>query len=194
MGEERVTVSLAIRQAEPYDAPNEVVRRLQPTYFELVNPAPPVCAKHGEPEIERRFAPILSSDFDPVQNDDFRLHPEGSRGGRKRKDGAKKSILRAEWAVCPQCVSASDRLRKRARVCWAIIVFLLAFFFLSIALPEPLGLVGGFGVFAAIFVALGGVSFRQRSTYFMRGYLSTDGTQVLIPNAHPNFARFVEGR
>lgn len=189
MGDERVTVSLAIRQAAPFEAPNEIVRKLQPTLFELVDPAPPVCAKHVEPEVERRVAPILSSDFDPVQNDDFRLHPEGSRGGRRRNDGAKKSVLRAEWAMCPQCVSASDRLRKRARVCWVIVAFLLAFFFLTIVLPEPLGLVGGLGVIAAIFVALGGMSFRQRSTFFMRGYLSKDGTEVLIPNAHKNFAR-----
>ncbi len=194
MGEQLVTVSLAIRQAEPYDAPNGIVQKLQPTFFELVKPAPPVCAKHGEPEVERRVALILSSDFDPVQNDDWRLHPEGSRGGRKRKDGAKKSILRAEWAVCPQCVRASDRLRKRARVCFVIVGFFLALLLLAIAMPEKLGLIGGLGVFVALFVALGGMSFRQRATYFMRGYLSTDGTQVLIPNAHPNFARLADRR
>ncbi|KAF0959634.1 hypothetical protein MLGJGCBP_07229 [Rhodococcus sp. T7] len=146
--------------------------------LELERPVPQVCARHGEPEVDRRETTLLSSKrSQPLADWDV-----GSAG---------RYTLSVEWPMCAHCIDRQRRWSKAALA--TLMVFVVAVVFLLIAAQsaERNEAVLSLTFFAAFGLLFGAAKLNQRATQFTGATLKVDGTAVLVAQAHLEFARQV---
>ena len=144
--------------------------------LQLERPVPHVCARHGEPEVDRRETTLLSSK-QPLADRDVA--------------SAGRYTVSVEWPVCAQCIDRQRRWRKAALA--ILVVFVVAVVFLLIAAQsaEKNEAVLSLTFFAACGLLFGAAKLNQHATRFTGATLKADGTAVVVTQAHPEFARRV---
>lgn len=145
-------------------------------------PLPTVCSRHGDPEVER-----------------VRMIVSSQRSGEQDETGRVESaysvrVAAVDWPVCGRCTS----LRRRLQFVAAALCTLFAGVFLALVFSAMQGPTWGHGiallaVFVALFVPLYVV---LRLLEHRRGSvgvsLSEDGSEIVVAEAHPDFARAVD--
>lgn len=191
--DQRVTVRLATKLREVPEGIDAWLANGEPTPLLLVHEAPNVCVQHGEAEIVRKPCPVLSKDLDPANRLKWsKIFAPVYRLYEPLGDAITPCVLRAYWPVCSRCVVVAGRRRLAARVAWFVVAALVLTIIVSIFIGGLMAMVGTTAAFCmglAIIIALKAA---HRSRYFIRATLTPSGSAVVIPNAHPNFARLVE--
>ncbi|MEE2031331.1 hypothetical protein [Rhodococcus chondri] len=183
-GPQRVEVRLAVETAHG-TAANSRNGALRP-----VEPVPPVCARHGEPEVERARVTI-SSDQSPDTS-------SGAAGGASRLGSALEAaytvqVAAVEWPVCGRCVDIRIRWQIAAAATCTVLgaVFLALVFALVQGAPKiyGVGLLTVFGLsFLPIYMALRLLEPRRAA---LGVAVTEDGTEIVVSQAHPDFAAAV---
>ncbi|NME77875.1 hypothetical protein [Rhodococcus sp. 105337] len=150
-----------------------------------VEPVPPICARHGEPEVDRVRVTVSS--------DVVRPQEKAGRIGSALEAAYTVQVAAVEWPTCARCVSVRVRWQiAAAATCTVLgIVFLALVFALVQGAPKVYGfaLLSVFGLsFLPIYVALRVIEPRRAAL----GVTIADcGSELVVSQAHPEFARAV---
>lgn len=182
---ERVEVRVAVENADKavFGSVSNGEASLRP-----VEPVPPVCSRHGDPEVERVRVTISAKSV-----------PDDGGAGRLGSALAaayRVQVAAVDWPVCARCVSTRIRWQIAAAVtCTA---FALAFLALTFAVIQGAPRAYGIAllvVFAASFVpmylALRMLEHRRTAVGVS---VSDDGTELVVDDAHPTFAAAVSSQ
>ena len=153
----------------------------------LVEPIPPICPRHGEPETGRARVTVSTA--------------EAPRGRSRRFGSALEAayavqVAAIDWPECARCVSVRTRWQLAAAATCTVlgVVFVALVIALLRGAPMIYGLVllGVFGLsFLPIYLAVRIVEPRRAA---LGVAVSEDGSELVISNAHPAFARAVTAR
>ncbi|NLU61609.1 hypothetical protein HCA61_04940 [Rhodococcus sp. HNM0563] len=153
-----------------------------------VEPVPPICSRHGDPESDRVRVTIKSDRSQPDSSD--------SRLGSALAAAYTVQVAAVDWPVCARCVTARLRWQIAAAALFTAlaVLFLGLVFALLQGAPRPYGfaLLGVFGVsFIPLYVALRMIEHRRAGVGVT---LAEDGSALVVRDAHPDFARAVSPR
>lgn len=189
----RVEVRLATKQRAVPEGIDEWLANGNPTPLLLAHEAPNVCVQHGEPEVERKPCPVLSKDLDPANRLKWsKIFSHAYRLYEPLGDAITPCVLRAHWPVCTECVVEIGRRRLAARAAWSVVAALILTIVVSVVIGGWMALVGAIAAASAGMAILIALKAAHRSRFFIRATLTPSGSAVVIPNAHPTFARLVE--
>lgn len=182
-GPQRVEVRLAVEYVDGAGA--GVANNRGNGAMQPVEPVPPICPRHGEPEIDRARVTI-SADQSDVDRGSSRL-------GSALEAAYTVKVAAVEWPVCGRCVATRIRWQiAAAATCTVLgVVFLALVFALIQGAPKiyGVGLLTVFGLsFLPIYMALR-VLEPRRATLGVS--VADDGTEIIVAQAHPEFARAV---
>ena len=177
-GPQRVEVRLAVEYpGSGASNPRGAIRTAEPI--------PPVCPRHGEPEINRVRVTVASDSSEP-------------RGGANKLGSALEAaytvqVAALDWPVCARCVAVRTRWQiAAAATCTVLgVIFLALVFALVQGAPKIYGLalLTVFGLsFLPIYVALRVLEPRRASLGLS---VTEDGSELVVSQAHPEFARTV---
>ncbi len=178
-GPQRVEVRLAVE----YPGPG-AVNTLGSGAMTPVEPVPPICARHGEPEVDRVRVTVASDAARPEQ--------KSGRLGSALEAAYTVQVAAVEWPTCARCVAVRVRWQiAAAATCTALgAVFLALVFTLVQGAPKVYGLalLAVFGMsFLPIFVALRLIEPRVA----LGMDVVDEGAELVVSRAHPEFARAV---
>ncbi|MBM7459530.1 hypothetical protein ACIBED_13260 [Rhodococcus coprophilus] len=178
-GPQRVEVRLAVE----YPGPG-AVDTLGSGAMTPIEPVPPICARHGEPEVDRVRVTVSSDASWPEQ--------KSGRLGSALEAAYTVQVAAVEWPACARCVAVRVRWQiAAAATCTVLgVVFLALVFALVQGAPKVYGfaLLAVFGLsFLPIYVALRVIE--PRAALGMA--VADDGAHLVVSRAHPEFARAV---
>ena len=178
-GPQRVEVRLAVE----YPGPG-AVDTLGGGAMTPIEPVPPICARHGEPEVDRVRVTVSSDTSRPEQ--------KSGRIGSALEAAYTVQVAAVEWPTCARCVAVRVRWQIAAAVTCTVlgVVFLALVFALVQGAPKVYGfaLLAVFGLsFLPIYVALRVIEPRVA----LGVDVADDGAQLVVSRAHPEFARAV---
>lgn len=150
-----------------------------------VEPVPPICSRHGDPETDRVRVTIKSDRSQPERGE--------SRLGSALAAAYTVQVAAVEWPVCARCVTARLRWQIAAAALFTVlgVLFLTLVFALLQGAPRPYGiaLLVVFAVsFVPLYVALRMIEHRRAGVGVT---LADDGSALVVHEAHPDFARAV---
>ena len=150
-----------------------------------IDPIPPVCPRHGEPETGRVRVTVASDASEPREGP--------SRIGSALEAAYTVQVAAVDWPVCARCVAVRTRWQiAAAATCTVLgVIFLALVFALVQGAPKIYGLalLSVFGLsFLPIYVALRVVEPRRASLGMS---VANDGSELVVSQAHPEFARAV---
>ncbi|MEU5843706.1 hypothetical protein [Rhodococcus sp. NPDC047139] len=181
-GPQRVEVRLAVEYpGAGANAPGDGAMR-------PVDPIPPVCPRHGEPESDRVRVTVAADASEPRRG--------ANRIGSALEAAYTVQVAAVDWPVCGKCVAVRTRWQLAAAATCTVlgVIFLALVFALVQGAPKIYGLalLSVFGLsFLPIFVALRVLEPRRASVGVS---VAEDGSELVISRAHPEFARAVEAQ
>lgn len=179
-GPQRVEVRLAVEYPG-----SGTVNTLGDGAMKPVETVPPICARHGDPEIDRVRVTVSSDSSKP--------DPGSGRLNSALEAAYTPKVAAIEWPVCARCVALRIRWQiAAAATCTVLgVVFLALVFALIQGAPKIYGiaLLTVFGLsFLPIYVALRVIEPRRASLGMS---VTEDGSELVVSQAHPEFARAV---
>ncbi|WP_430331834.1 hypothetical protein [Rhodococcus sp. ACT016] len=187
-------LAIRYRDLDPDDA-TWIDDKMADQMFVLAEPAPAVCARHGEPEIRRRSTTIASEPPSPISNlpwwkQNAIFAPEAITAFRENPPTL--YFVTMEWPVCVRCARVDRRWNIAPVIAFLLFVGVAAACYLSSQASERSDDVVAltfFGAFALLFAAL---KIRSLASMFTGATVLDNGSAVLVPGAHPEFVRRVE--
>ncbi|MDH6680596.1 hypothetical protein M2284_004825 [Rhodococcus sp. LBL1] len=191
----REDIQLAVehRDLDP-DSALWIDEKMSDQMFVLAEPAPPVCSRHGQPEIRRRATTIASNPASPISNlpwwkANAPFAPDAIT--KFRENPPRLYFVTMEWPVCARCARVDRRWNIATVIAFLLFVATAATCYLSSQVAEPRPAVVSltfFGAIALLFVAM---KIRSLASMFTGATVLDDGSAVLVPGAHPEFVRRV---
>lgn len=203
------SVSLPVRSRPPEEVARYEKLRMNPTpgvkfwALELLTPLPPLCTRHGLPEVERRkhtlrFIHTSRGRMQMTVGAQIRSFATMLRRFRPWSFGRGladyNAFLFGDWPLCAACVQRSRRFQWASRmIMLAGIALICTYTITRMIVPDPDQLIPLFlcivpGWFP-IGLAAAGLAFIESRTY-VRCEPTVDNTTVAI-RAHPDFAAAV---
>lgn len=179
-GPQRVEVRLAVEYSTSGTGNTRGDGAMKP-----IEPLPPICPLHGDPEVERTRVTV-ASDTAKADTGSGRLNSALEAAYTPR-------IAAVDWPVCARCVAIRVRSQIAAAATCTVLgaVFLALVFALIQGAPKVYGfaLLTVFGLsFLPIYVALRVIEPRRTS---LGVSVTEDGSEIVVSHAHPEFARAV---
>ncbi|MFC7451230.1 hypothetical protein [Rhodococcus daqingensis] len=185
MGDElRADVRIATVPQDLGEDEDRITEKMSEQLMVLARPAPPVCARHGEAEVERRGTTLHST----------RRYAYGSFPLFSQDAVLEEELvyfITLEWPLCAQCLATRQRWNKGALIpLFGFFVALVAVIYTANTSRSEA--VISLGVFAIIGLLLLAGKMRQRGRSLTGAIVERDGSALLVPSAHPNFVRMID--
>ncbi|MBM4555120.1 hypothetical protein GS466_08955 [Rhodococcus hoagii] len=97
-----------------------------------------------------------------------------------------------EWPVCARCVRVDRRWAVATVIAFLLFVAVAATCYLSSQVSEPRPAVVSLTFFGAFVLLFAAMKVKSLASMFTGATVLDDGSAVLVPGAHPEFARLVE--